>query len=274
MNGHRKIGRLPNARCTDEKRLGLLPPVALLSIALAWCIGAPELAKATAADGGGRVLIVTGEDYIGHKWKQTTPVLKKKIETDDRLQVDVLQNLSKLASARLDDYDAVVLHFKNYDPNSPGRAGLDNLSNYVEQGGGLVLVHFACGAFQEFKDDFEKLAGRVWDPKLRGHDPRGKFRVDIAVGDHPVTRGMKAFETNDELYTCLAGRASITILATAVSKVDGKTYPMAFALTRGRGRVFHCVLGHDVGALKNDGAGELFRRGASWASGLNPEKRP
>lgn len=222
---------------------------------------------------GKRVLIVTGEDYPGHKWKLTTPVLKKQIEKDQRLTVDVLDDLTKLASARLVDYETVVMHFKNYDPQVPGRAGFENLKEYVEGGGGLVLVHFACGAFQEFKSDFEKLAGRAWNPKLRGHDPFGKFRVDMVAVDHPVTRGMKAFETTDELYTCLDGDTPITALATAVSQVDGKTYPMAFVLTRGKGRVFHCVLGHDVRALENDGAGNLFRRGTSWAAGLDLETR-
>lgn len=275
MNVYCNTSRISCVRCIIEmRRLGGLLALALLVAATAWCNGLPELTKAAAADSGGRVLIVTGEDYPGHKWKQTTPVLKKQLEQDDRLQVEVLQDLSKLASVQLDDYDAVVLHFKNYDPDSPGRAGLESLSKYVEQGGGLVSVHFACGAFQEFKNDFEKLVGRVWDPELRGHDPRGKFRVDIVAGDHPVTQGMESFETDDELYTCLVGSEPITLLATAVSKVDGKTYPIAFSLTPGRGRVFHCVLGHDVAALENEGTGNLFRSGVAWASGLNLEKRP
>ncbi len=247
---------------------------AMASAALTWCIGVLPAFEAVATEASGRVLIVTGEDYPGHKWKLTTPVLAEQIEKGARLQTDVLNDLTKLTSARLDDYDAVVVHFKNYDPQVPGRAGLDKLRQYVQGGGGLVLVHFACGAFQEFKDDFQKLGGRVWNPKLRGHDPYGKFRVDIAAGDHPVTRGMEAFETTDELYTCLEGGAPITVLATAVSKVDGATYPIAFALTPERGRVFHCVLGHDARAFKNEGAGQLFRRGTAWAAGLDEEKRP
>ena len=224
-----------------------------------------------AAERGKRVLIVTGEDYPGHQWQLTTPVLKTQIEKDRRLKVDVLDDLKKLASARLADYDAVVLHFKNYDPRVPGRAGFDNLREYVEAGGGLVLVHFACGAFQEFKSDFEKLAGRVWNPELRGHDPFGKFRVDIAAVDHPITRGMKPFETTDELYTCLDGDTPITVLATAVSQVDGETYPLALVITRGKGRVFHCVLGHNVQALENAGTGDLFRRGTAWTAGVDLE---
>jgi uncharacterized protein len=130
-------------------------------------------------------------------------------------------------------------------------------------------VHFACGAFQEW-NRFPVLAGRAWDPELRGHDPHGAFTVEIADAAHPIMRGMTAFETVDELYTCLAGETPIHILATARSKVDQKDYPIAFVLTYGKGKVFHCVLGHDAKALTNPSVGELFRRGTAWTAGLSP----
>jgi type 1 glutamine amidotransferase len=113
-------------------------------------------------------------------------------------------------------------------------------------------------------------SGRVYDPKLPPHDPHGPFRVQVADPDHPITRGMQAFETVDELYTCLAGDAPIHTVASARSKVDGKDYPMAFVLEYGKGRVFHCVLGHDVRALSAAGVMELYRRGTAWAAGLPP----
>jgi len=217
-----------------------------------------------------RVLIVTGEDYPGHKWKLTTPVLKDQIAKDARLAVDVSEDLNTLRSPELHGYDAVVLHFKNYDPEVPGRAGFDNLAKFVERGGGVVLVHFACGAFQEFKDDFAKLAGRAWNPKMRGHDPRGEFQVNIVDADHPITRGMESFKTDDELYTCLDGDTPIKVLAQSQSTVDRKQYAMAFVLQYGEGRVFHCPLGHDVKAFSFPAVGELFRRGTAWVAGLQP----
>jgi type 1 glutamine amidotransferase len=212
-------------------------------------------------------LLVTGEDYKGHKWKLTTPVLREQLQQGGQLVVDVTEDLKELRSARLHEFDAVVMHFKNYNAEVPGRAGFDNLARFVQNGGGLVLVHFACGAFQEFGADFEKLAGRIWNPKLRGHDPHGKFRVDIVDHRHPITREMKPFETTDELYTCLDGKTPITVLADAQSKVDGKRYPIAFVLNSGKGRVFHCVLGHDPVALQPAAVGELFRRGCLWSAG-------
>jgi type 1 glutamine amidotransferase len=216
-----------------------------------------------------RVVVVTGEDGPYHNWRATAPVLKTLLAKDPRLEVTLVEDLKFLASAELRKYDAVVLHFKNFDPKVPGPAAQRNLEEYVRGGGGLVLVHFACGAFQEWPE-FVQLAGRVWNPKFRPHDPHGKFRVEIADGKHPITRGMTPFETTDELYTCLDGTVPIHVLATAVSKVDKKVYPMAFVLEPGKGRTFHCVLGHDVGAYAAAGVGELFRRGTAWAAGLEP----
>ena len=213
-----------------------------------------------------QILLVTGEDYPGHKWQETAPVVHSLLEKDGTLDVEVLDDLTKLAGKDLKPYDAVVVHFKNYDPKVPGRDGYDNLSSYVKNGGGLVLVHFACGAFQEFKDEFTVLAGRAWNPKLRGHDPHGKFTVNIIDHEHPVTKGMKDFETVDELYTCLDGNPEIHVIAESVSKVDNKKYPMAFVLKYGKGRVFHSVLGHDTVAFEPDAVGELYRRATEWVA--------
>jgi type 1 glutamine amidotransferase len=216
-----------------------------------------------------RVLLLTGEDYPGHKWQETTPVLRAQLEKDTRLSIQVVEDLKFLRSADLEKFAAIVVHFKNYDPAVPGPEGQQNLARFVREGGGAVLDHFACGAFQEWPE-FVQLAGRVWDPKLRGHDPHGTFRVDIVDSKHPITRDFPAFEVTDELYTCLAGDTPITLLATAVSKVDQKTYPMAFVLPYGQGRVFHSPLGHDVTAFSTPAVGELFRRATAWAAGLDP----
>lgn len=214
-----------------------------------------------------RCLIITGEDYPGHKWKETTPVLKRALQEGQLIAVDVIEDLTLLRTDKPFQYQVLVLHFKNYDPNVPGEKALENLEGFVRRGGGLVLVHFACGAFQEFKDRFVKLVGRVWDPQLRAHDPYGRFTVRIADQGHPITRGLEDFETTDELYTCLTGEVPVRILAVARSQVDGKDYPMAFVLEVEHGRVFHCVLGHDIRALQTESVQELYRRAVLWCAG-------
>ena len=209
---------------------------------------------------------MTGQEYPGHPWKMTAPLLAKFLAVDPHLATSVNADPKFLASPKLHDYDVIVLNYMNWQSPDPGEDARANLKKFVEGGKGLVLVHFACGAFQGWPE-FQKIAGRVWNPKLRGHDPYGKFTVEIVLKDHPITRGMKSFETVDELYTCLAGEKEIEILATAKSKVDKKDYPMAFVNRYGQGRVFHCVLGHDARALSGESVQELYRRGTAWAAG-------
>jgi len=214
-----------------------------------------------------KVLVLTGNEYPGHPWKETAPLLAKFLAEDKRLVTEVNADPKFLASPKLHEYHTIVLNYMNWETPDPGEEARANLKKFVEGGKGLVLVHFACGAFQAWPE-FADLAGRVWDPKLRGHDPHGKFTVEITEVRHPITRGMKPFETVDELYTCLRGEKPIEVLAQAKSKVDGKYYPMAFVHACGKGRVFHSVLGHDAKALSPVPVQELFRRGTAWTAGL------
>lgn len=244
----------------------------VLLVLLAGCGSTERGDSAVGANDEGvkkKVLIVTGIDHPAHNWRQTAPALAGVLREDPRLQVDVVEEPEILGTSKPLDYDVVVLHFMNWEKPDPGPQARANLRKFVHGGKGLFIVHFGCGAFRTWPE-FRNLAGRVWDPKLRAHDPKGSFQVDIIDREHPITSGMQAFETDDELYTCLAGDRPIRLLATAHSKVDGKDYPMAFVLDYGKGRVFHSALGHDVKAICNPNVAELFRRGCAWAAGLAP----
>lgn len=243
-----------------------------MCILLAGCQSHPDDPHSTGnrPDGGvKRVLIVTGIDHPAHNWPQTAPALARVLGADSRLDVTVVEDPNVLGSPELRQYDAAVIHFMDWEVPDPGPGARTALQRFVRAGKGLMIVHFGCGAFEEW-DGFVQMAGRVWDPNMRAHDPHGSFTVAITDAEHPITRGLEPFETTDELYTCLAGETPIHLLATARSKVDQLDYPMAFVLEYGQGRVFHCALGHDVVAIENPGAAELFRRGCAWSVGLPP----
>ncbi len=217
-----------------------------------------------------RVLIVTGNDYPGHHWKETTPVLRTELEKDPRMFVRVIEDPEFLNSPALNQYDVVVLHYMNWESPDPSSGAAESLRRFVAQGKGLVLLHFACGAWSDWSE-FPNLAGRVWD-KVNTHDPRGPFEVKIVKPDHPICRGLKAFQTDDELYTCLTGTRPIEVLATAHSKVKDEDHPMAFVLNYEKGRVFQTPLGHDTKAITL--AGQLIRRGTIWAAGRDIKPLP
>ena len=107
-----------------------------------------------------QVLLVTGQDYPGHKWKLTAPVLAEELRKDERLTVTVVENPSLLGDPKLAAYDVVVLHFMDWETPPPDKDAQENFRRFVDAGGGLVVVHFACGAFQEWPG-FVKVAGRA-----------------------------------------------------------------------------------------------------------------
>jgi type 1 glutamine amidotransferase len=241
--------------------------LAIASVAQAADLGSPAPGPADHA----KILLLTGNEYPGHKWRETAPWIARFLATDRRLTVDVNIEPQFLASPELHTYDAIVLNYLNWKSPDPGEKARENLKKFIEEGKGLVIVHNACAAFGDWPE-FKAIAGRAWNPnRVRGHDPYGSFQVEITGVDHPITKGMKPFETTDELYTCLltSGRP-VEVLAKAISKVDKKDYPMALVNHYGKGRVFLCVLGHDVKALSSEGTQELYRRGTAWAAGLPP----
>lgn len=250
----------------------LLRMVVFLTLAPAGHAADPA-SPAPAPSGQAKILVLTGNEYPGHKWRETAPLIARFLATDRRLTVEVNIEPQFLASPRLHEYDAIVLNYLNWKSPDPGERARANLKKFIEGGKGLVLVHNACGAFQDWPE-IKEIAGRAWNPnRVRGHDPYGPFLVEITGVDHPITKGMKSFETADELYTCLftSGRP-VEVLAKATSTVDKKDYPMALVNHYGKGRVFLCVLGHDVKALSPQAVQDLYRRGTAWAAGLPPAR--
>jgi uncharacterized protein len=222
----------------------------------------------TSAADPARVLIVTGIDYPGHVWRETAPVIRTILEDDPGLTVRIVEDPHFLDSPTIGGYDVILLHFQNWEEPGPGSAARENLRRYVENGGGLVSVHFACGAWHGEWPEFEAILGRVWHGREGAqHDPRGTFVVRIIDGDHPVTRGIEDFETDDELYTCLTGESPIHVLAEATSIVDGRGHPMAFVRRYGQGRVFVTTLGHDTVAFTSGAVPQLIRQACQWAAG-------
>jgi type 1 glutamine amidotransferase len=234
-----------------------------------------SLAAESTVSAKARILLVTGIDYPGHLWRETAPVLAQALRQDKRLEVRTVDDPAFLDSAAIHGYDLVILHFQTWEQPGPGPSARENLKKFVENGKGVALVHFACGAWYGEWPEFEKLAGRVWfgpnpGPGKSQHDPHGTFRVEFPNPEDPLVRGMTPFETQDELYTCLTGSHPIKVVAHAKSKLDGQYYPMAFTSNYGKGRTFHSVLGHDQKALSIPGVQELYRRGCAWAANLSP----
>ncbi|MCH7988093.1 MAG: ThuA domain-containing protein [Planctomycetes bacterium] len=211
------------------------------------------------------VLIVTGFDVGSHKWEESTKLIQTILEKTGRFDVSLSEDKEVFASPSLGDYNVVVLNFgfwKESDPSEKAKAGL---LNYVKQGGNTVALHFACSAFQDWKE-YRSLLGRVWVKETGGHGPYGPFTVKMKNTEHPITKGLKDFKTEDELYAKLSGDAEIEVLATAYSDWSGKVEPIVFVKRYGKGRVVQNVLGHGIPSKKNPSYQGLLSRCVEWAA--------
>jgi len=187
------------------------------------------------------------------------------LEETGRFKVTIRNDKEVFASPALGDYGVVVLSYgfwKEADPSDKAKAGL---LNYVKNGGNVVALHFACSSFQDW-NEYGELLGRVWKKGVGGHGPYGEFDVSIKNAQHPITKGLKDFKTEDELYAKLSGEAKIEVLASAYSNWSKQIEPIVFVKRYGKGRVVQNVLGHALDSKQNVSYQNLLCRGVEWAA--------
>lgn len=212
-----------------------------------------------------RVLLVTGCDVGAHKWRETSPEIRKILEETGRFEVVVSEEPEVLCADAIHGYDVIFMNYMNADRPSLSDAAKKNLLRFVASGKGLVPFHFTTAAFRDWDSEYIPLIGRAWRGGS-GHGPRGKFTAQVVDKEHPITKGLSDFEADDELYAKLVGDAPIHVLVQAHSDWSGRIEPLAFTHDYKSGRIFGFLFGHDVAALQNPSVRKLLARGTEWAA--------
>lgn len=259
----------------------------MLCNAILWSakVPVPKVGVLTSDAAPIRALIVTGHQHPAHDWRATTEALRESILLDPRMRVTVTEDVSDLARLDRAQHDVVVLNYCNWQRSGLSPAARKRFLEFVAGGGGLVVTHFANGAFHpslpntpdsDWPEYRKHLVRRVWDhAKGRsGHDKYGRFQITAQSPEHPILGGSEGWETIDELYYRQAGTAPIDPLITARSADTARNEPLAWCYRYGKGLIFQTVLGHDARSLRVPGTARMMRRATSWSAGRQPAQLP
>jgi len=223
-----------------------------------------------------KALLLTGNHHPAHPWQETSSLIKSAIESNGDFYVDISTNIEDLSQYDLDDYDALILNYSNWEnPNALSEASKNSFINYLKQGGGLMVLHFANGAFhfslpnagESDWPEYREIVRRVWDHDAdSGHDSYGEFSVNISNSKHPITSGVKDFSTFDELYFNQKGDQPVEPLFSARSTVTGNDEPLAWSYNYGKGRVFQTLLGHDAKSFSAPEFQLILSNAVNWVA--------
>jgi hypothetical protein len=124
------------------------------------------------------VLLMDGESggpY--HKWQLTTPVLKKELEETHLFQVDVV---TLPATPEFSRYQVVVSNLDSADWPADLKA---SFTEYMSQGGGLVVVHAADNAFAGWPEYNKMIGVGGWRGRKEDAGPHWYWQDGKAFGD-------------------------------------------------------------------------------------------
>lgn len=219
-------------------------------------------------------LLITGEN--NHDWARSAPFCRDLLNGSGLFRVDLVEKPAPVLAdpAILAGYRLFFVDYNGADWGARARAGF---AAAVRGGAGACLLHAADNSFPGWRE-YEEMCALAWREGT-SHGTYHRFDVTLVDQEHPVTRGLPPVLKNhpDELYHRLVHmhRAPYRVLATAFSSPEsggtGRDEPVLLVKRYGRGRVFHCILGHAwaggvMDTFENPDFQRLLLRGCLWAA--------
>jgi type 1 glutamine amidotransferase len=161
--------------------------------------------------------------------------------------------------------DVLIIH--------TGDGGTCNLSEralleaYTKRGGGLVILH--DGMCSDDAVWFATVAGAAKQHGERNWS-RGVLKMHFVDDAHPVTKGLRDFEFNDEAFFMLRKAPEMRVLATTALPQNGEIAPQAWVYERTQpggqpSRSFVSMQAHYYKNFSQPTYQELILRGIAWA---------
>lgn len=170
----------------------------------------------------------------------------------------------------LKQYDAVCVNNSTGGEGNAanGKTFVENISDYIAAGGGLVGIHSAT----------DNRLGEIFGDFFSGHPWSEEVGIMIDDPNHPLCKVFKGqgFMVNDEIYqfTRLYSREKVRVLLSLdMTKVKDKgdrddgDNPVAWVKQLGKGRIFYCSLGHNKQIFQDPKLLQFYLDGIQFALG-------
>ena len=149
-------------------------------------------------------------------------------------------------------------------------AGKKNLRDFVENGGGVVVLHHALLNFQKWTWWSEEVVGGRYRLQREGDARSSSVKDDQQIwvtpaGDHPITAGIGPFHITDEAYKFLYMSPRIRPLLTTDNPTSDTN--LAWLGPQERFRVVAIQLGHGRTAFGHPSYRALVHNAILWAAG-------
>ncbi len=199
-------------------------------------------------------------------WNDVIRDINENYPTVD-LTVVEKDNLEALRLDNLKKFDVLLLVQIQAEDGNPPDYVKNGILEFLKQGGGLVVNHFAVANVQKWRDSID-IYGAMWVSGKSTHGPYHTFRLDIKDETHPIVEGVKPFTTNDELYFNLLMRPDRHVIMTANEERFGHTVaePMLFTHYVHNARCVYYALGHDEESVKPPEFRKIVVQSIEWAA--------
>ncbi len=217
----------------------------------------PGTTASRPAAGAIRALLITG----GHDHEAAFYSLFDDI---DRLPVDTAVNAFK--NDLRGKYDVLIMYDFTRDLDEPGRK---NLRDFVEAGGGVVVLHHALLNYQTWTWWSEEVVGGRYRLRREGGAPSSGVSNDQQISvtpavAHPVLDGIAPFHIRDETYKNMYHSPKIRPLLTTDNPTSDAD--LAWVGPCETSRVVAIQLGHGRSAFGHPSYRALVNNAVRWAA--------
>ena len=184
-----------------------------------------------------------------------------------RITVVEKDNLEALRYDNLKKFDVLMVEQIQAENGNPPDYVKEGIPQYLKEGGGLVVLHFAVANCQQWRDSID-LFGAMWVSGKSTHGPYHRFRVDVRDETHPIVEGVRPFDTDDELYFNLLMRPDMHVIMTGNEERFGHTVSEPLLCTHyvHNARCVYFALGHDVKSTSPPEFRKIIVQSIEWAA--------